>query len=445
MTIKKRIVIWYTIWMALLVVIASAVLLSGSGALIRREAIAEMEETVHDAAEDIRIRAGHLVFDDDIDFFDDGVYISIWQDGAVVDGRVPDTLGTSPPSSGGVSSVDGEEGPWYCFDLLLGEGYALRGAVRAYDMGAVASSLQLLVLLLLPLLVVLAALGGYFIVRKAFQSADRVIESAGEIAISDDMSKRIALSGGEDEIHRMAASFDLVLDRIEEAFEKERQFTSDASHELRTPISVILAEAEYAERHVSEDEKIRESLGVITRQAGKMSRLVAELLMIARSDKGTLKMAPERFDLCELVSVVLSTLEEEAGERGIALSVKGPEHMWVEADQDMITRVMINLVSNAIAYGRSGGWVIVSLSLSEGDAVISVEDNGIGIGCEHLGRIWDRFYQVDPSRSSGRSGAGLGLSIVEGIAKAHGGSVSAESEEGQGSIFTFRFPAERPG
>ena len=111
----------------------------------------------------------------------------------------------------------------------------------------------------------------------------------------------------------------------------------------------------------------------------------------------------------------------------------------------MITRVMINFVSNAIAYGRSGGWVIVRLSLSEGDAVISVEDNGIGIGREHLGRIWDRLYQVDPSRSSGRSGAGLGLSIVEGIAKAHGGSVSAESEEGQGSTFTFRFPAERPG
>ena len=441
MTIKKRIVIWYTIWMAVLVAIASVVLLSGSGALMRREAMADLEETVHDAAEDIRTgRDGRVRLDDDMEFFDDGAYLSVWSDGSIIAGRFPDEVSASEPVDGAMREFPGTEGEWYCFDLLLSDGVFLRGVSRAYGMGALMSSLHLLVILLLPAVVLLAAFGGYVIVRRSFRPADKVIATAGEIAGSDDLSKRIALGEGRDEIHQMAGAFDSMMDRIEHAFEKEKQFTADASHELRTPIAVILAETEYAKDHAGDEEKMEESLSVIARQAGRMSRLVSELLLIARSDKGTLTPHPEHFDVSELCEIVAGAMEDPAAERKISLHVDSPSHVMIDADRDMIARAVMNLISNAVKYGREGGNVFISAAEKGKEAVISVRDDGIGIAQSHLGRIWDRFYQVDPSRTSSSDGAGLGLSIVREIIKLHHGTVSAESVEGLGSVFTIRLP-----
>ena len=441
MTIKKRIVIWYTIWMAVLVAIASAVLLSGSGALMRREAMADLEETVHDAAEDIRIgRDGRVRLDDDMEFFDDGTYLSVWEDGSIIAGRFPDEVSAPEPADGAMREIPGAEGEWYCFDLMLSDGVFLRGASRVYGMGALMSSLHLLVILLLPAVVLLAAFGGYVIVRRSFRPADKVIATAGEIAGSDDLSKRIALGEGCDEIHQMAWAFDSMLDRIEHAFEKEKQFTSDASHELRTPIAVILAETEYAKDHAGDEAKMEESLSVIARQAGRMSRLVSELLLIARSDKGTLTPHPEHFDVSELCEIVAGSMEDTAAERNISLHVDSPFPVMIDADRDMIARAVMNLISNAVKYGREGGNVFISAAEKGKEAVISVRDDGIGIAQSHLGRIWDRFYQVDPSRTSSSDGAGLGLSIVREIIRLHHGTVSAESVEGLGSVFTIRLP-----
>lgn len=440
MTIKKRIVIWYTIWMAFLVLVTVAVLFSGSGALVRREAFGNLEEVVNDAIEDIRIRNGRILLDD-VEFFDDGVYLSIWQNGALLDGRLPEDAPHDDFLDGVIQTLQGDGGTWYCLDIALDDGVFIRGVSRAYDMGTFASSVQILTLILLPLVVLLAALGGYLIVRRSFKPADKVIATAGDIADSEDLSKRIGLGDGKDEIHQMAAAFDGMMERIERAFEKEKQFTSDASHELRTPISVIVAESDYASSHIDDKEKVKEALDVISGQAGKMSRLVSELLTLARSDKGTIRINPEEFDLTELSEMVLATLEEKASEKNISLSLKARGNIRMEADQGMIARVIINLVSNSIKYGRDNGWSILRITEKDGKAIISVEDNGIGIGQEHLDKIWDRFYQVDSSRTAlSSSGAGLGLSIVREIVLLHGGSVSVESVEGQGSLFTVELP-----
>ena len=439
MTIKKRIVIWYTIWMAFLVIIASVILFSASGIFARREALSDLEEVVHDAREDIYVRDGRI-WTDDLDFFDDGVYLSIWQNSEMIMGLLPENAPSSPFVNGVFQYPESEKGSWYYLDLELGAETFVRGVFRAYDMGTFVSSMQVLLLILLPFVVLLAALGGYIIVRRSFKPADAVIATAGEIADSDDLSKRIGLGNGNDEIHEMASAFDSMMDRIESAFEKEKQFTSDASHELRTPIAVILAEAEYASSHTADEDKMKDSLAVISHQGEKMSRLVSELLTIARSDKGTLKLNPEFFDLGELGEMTLSAMEDQAEKKGITLSLKAEKDMIVEADQSMIARVIINFVANAINYGRNNGWVILRITQKSGMAVIAVEDNGIGISRDHLERIWDRFYQVDSSRSMDSSGAGLGLSIVKEIVTAHGGSVSVESIEGLGSMFTAEIP-----
>ena len=440
MTIKQRIVIWYTIWMAVLVVIAFVVLLSAGGAMIRHETISELEEAVYDASEDIWTRDGRIIVDDDIDYIDDGIYLSIWQGNTLVRGRYPSEMPEEIFSGDSIREVDWLEGTWFILDFSIDEDYFIRGTVRAYDAALFSSSIGAFMLIALPLMVILAALGGYYIVRRSLKPAETIVATAEQIAGSDNLSKRIALGDGDDEIHQMASAFDRMLDRIENAFVKEQQFTSDASHELRTPISVILAEADYASSHTAEEEKVSEALCVISRQAGKMSRLVSELLSLARSDKGTLTPEFEDFNLSELGEMVLQTFEEKAAGKDIKLYLKAEPGVIVQADQGMITRIMINLIANAVNYGRDGGMVVLRISCNGENAEFAVEDNGIGISASDIGRIWDRFYQVDSSRTGDEAGAGLGLPIAKELVALHKGRIKVDSIEGEGSVFTVEIP-----
>ncbi len=444
MTIKNRIVIWYTIWMAVLAAIMLSVVLSGSGYILQREARSELEENVQEAAEDIEFYRDGSISLEEVEFFDDGVYIAVFDhDGSFLGGRNREDLSGYPLSVGRITEVDGASGSWFILDEEGPGGVIVRGMMRSsYGVGAYMGSMQLLVIILLPVILLLSALGGYFIVRRSFKPADRAIAAADDIIGSNDLSKRIGLGDGSDEIHRMASAFDGMLERLEAAFAKEKQFTSDASHELRTPISVIMAESEYALEHTDDCERMADALSHIHRQAGKMSALVSELLSLARADKGTLKPSYENFNLYELGEMVLSTMKDRAAEKNISLSMKGERNLMVRADQGMLTRVLINYISNAVQYGNEDGWVLLRIVRKNGWAEISVEDNGKGIRAEDLGRIWDRFYQADASRSSQSSGAGLGLSIVKSIAAAHGGEVGVESVYGEGSTFYFRIPAD---
>ena len=236
----------------------------------------------------------------------------------------------------------------------------------------------------------------------------------------------------------MAAAFDRMLSRLEEAFEKERQFSDDASHELRTPISVILAECGYARTHLDDREKMEESISAIENQASRMSRLISMLLSIARSDKGTLQPILSDVDVSELGQIVLETMEEKAADKDVRLIPEIEPSVHARADQDMLMAIMINLITNAINYNKKGGWCRLSVKEDGKDVIIDVNDSGIGISEKDMGRIWDRFFQADPARSAG--GAGLGLPIVSILAQCHGGSVSAESREGEGSRFSVRIP-----
>ena len=314
----------------------------------------------------------------------------------------------------------------------------IRGVMPLQDMSLLFSSIETASIWLVLFLAVLSSLGGYIIVSRSFRPVDSVIVTAGEIADGKDLSKRIGLGRGSGEIHQMAAAFDKMLSRLEEAFDKERQFSDDASHELRTPISVIIAECGYARTHLDDSEKMKESIDAIENQASRMSRLVSMLLSIARSDKGTLKPNRSDVDVSELAEIVLETMEEKALERNIELISEVMDGVHANADQDMIMAIMINLLNNAINYNHDGGWCSLTVNESADDVIIKVKDGGIGISESDVKRIWDRFFQADPARSGG--GAGLGLPIVRILAECQGGSVWVESEEGVGSEFSVRIP-----
>lgn len=234
---------------------------------------------------------------------------------------------------------------------------------------------------------------------------------------------------------------DAVADRLERSFKAEAQFTSDASHELRTPVTVILAECETLERTQPTAEDYQEGVGVIRRQAQQMSRLIGQLLHITRLEQGTQKTCMERADLSALAEAVCEQQRMIAPE-GTELTLDAPETVEAQADVMLMTRVLNNLISNAFRYGRVGGQVNVSVRREDGWAVLAVRDDGIGIAPEQQEKIWQRFYQVDPARSGGE-GAGLGLYMVRQIARLHGGTAEVESAPGQGSTFTVRIPAHR--
>ena len=226
-------------------------------------------------------------------------------------------------------------------------------------------------------------------------------------------------------------------DRLERSFETERQFTSDASHELRTPVAVILAECDSLDHGQPTEEDYRQSVDVIRRQGQQMSRLIGQLLHITRLEQGTQKLQLETADLSQLVEVLCEEQAHLAPE-GITLAVHTQPDLLVNGDVTRLSRLLTNLISNAYRYGKPNGHVWVDLRREGQWAVLSVRDDGSGIAPEDRERIFQRFYQVDAAR--GKDGSGLGLFMVQQAARLHGGSVTVDSRIGEGSTFIVRLP-----
>lgn len=303
-------------------------------------------------------------------------------------------------------------------------------------------------LLTVPIIILGAVIGGLFITRKIFNPIKVISETAREIAESGDMTKRIEVDPKQtDELTMLSKMFNSMFNKLSDSFESERQFTMDASHELRTPLTVILTQAEYLSRQFEEQDDAdadatdwsveRKKVNTILNKAQYMSRLVNSLLFIARMENNDQVIDKESLNLSELVTIVIEEMDEAAAMKEILISANIEEDLWVNADQGMLFRVFINLLSNAIEYGKSGGSVKVSLVRSEGRIKCCIADNGIGIAEEHLPRIWQRFYQVNPARKRTENNMGLGLFMVKKIIDLHGGTISVDSQPGEGTRFTF--------
>lgn len=290
---------------------------------------------------------------------------------------------------------------------------------------------------MVPVLILLAELGGWLIARRAFHPIRRIIRTAEGIVDGDDLKKRIALDGTRDEIYQVAQVFDAMLDRLDAAFERERRFTSDASHELRTPVAAILAQSEFARSDDAGEGDMREALAEIHRQGGHMSTLIQSLLNLSRLDQRRTLPDREEIDLGMLAELTAESLQGQAAQRGISLAAGSRGSAVVHGDQTMLMQAVCNLAENAIKYGKNGGSVRIEACGEGGLCRLRVQDDGPGIAPEHLERIFDRFYQVDASRSD--RGFGLGLSLVKRIVQLHGGRVEVHSVPGEGSCFEMIF------
>lgn len=432
--------------MALLIILTLIVLFSISSVQVLSDARARLRNTVLQAFSEIDYEDGLLTFDDDINYLEEGVYISVYDaQGYLLYGRTPTGFsGASTLIMDQMQQVGSGQDFWYVYDYCQSvDGYGnlwIRGVASHSRSDSILRIITNAALILLPFFVALIALGGYLITAKALRPLSAMTETARAISEGNDLTRRIRLGSGRDEVHVLAHTFDQMMERLQSSFETEKQFTSDVSHELRTPVAVILSQCEYASQEGTPSEELRGSIGVIGAQARKMSALISQLLTLARADSGKQKLQYELVNLSELAEIIVEEQNIAAEEKGITLLTDIQPEILLRADETMMMRLFINLISNSITYGKPDGHTLVTLSANEAEITGSVQDDGIGIPADKLDKIWQRFYQVDPARTSGSSsGSGLGLSMVKWIVQAHGGRIEVSSRLGEGSCFTFHF------
>ena len=435
MNLKKRIVIWYTLWSLLLTGIIFLLFFSFSDTLSIRSLRHDVEEALSDSSSLIRVSDGKLNFFN-LDEVDDGIYISVYDEGGLLlFGRANNTIDNISYQEG-QRLLSTPEGTWVLSDMMM-DGYYMRASALHSGIYSVLTSDYLPLLIAAPFFVLISVLGGYFIVKKSLSPLEDLIKTASEIAGGKDLSKRLDTSSSE-EGRMLGSAFNSMLGRLDESFRKEKEFTDDASHELRTPVAVIRAEGEYALSSLDDKAEVEEALSTIVREADRMNRLISSLLALSRSDKGMLKADKKIFSLSSLICVIAEEMGEIAKEKALTFSSHIENDVSVFADEDMIARAIINLINNAIAFSKPSGSITLSLKKESGCALVSVEDDGIGIREEEQERIFDRFYQVDKSRTS--SSSGLGLAMVKEIASLNGAEIKVESEFGKGSVFTLSIP-----
>ncbi len=298
----------------------------------------------------------------------------------------------------------------------------------------VLSAMRMAFFISIPLIVLLSVLGGFMIANRSLAPIRQIIHSANRIA-QGDLSARIPTAPAKDELGELTDTLNHMLQSVEETFQREKRFTSDASHELRMPVAVILAyvESMRAEKDVTQENAA--SLDTVIAECSRMQKIIAHLLTITRVEEGRYPIYMETVHLRAVAEGVAETLAASLKARDITLSIDIDGALTCQADQSLITEVLLNLTENAIKYGKHGGHVDLKAQRRYKEIEIQIRDDGIGISPENLPHIFERFFRADSARD--RSGTGLGLSIVQWIVKVHHGEISVQSTPGVGSVFTI--------
>jgi heavy metal sensor kinase len=322
-----------------------------------------------------------------------------------------------------------------------GHAYEIHAAVPTEPFDQALDHFRMIEKETLPALVLLATLLGYWLSGRSLAPVNRIIETA-ELIGAQNLSRRLEVPKARDELRRLTETLNAMLVRIETSFKRITQFTADASHDLRTPVAVIRATAEITLRRPRTEPEYRDALSRILDTSVDTSELLENLLTLARADAGAAGMEMHSLDLASHVSKAQQRAALLAAEKAMEVTSRVPATpVWVKADAIAIDRLLLILLDNAVKYTPSGGRCEIALSQSQGHALISVRDSGIGIAESDLTNIFDRFYRVDRARNKDNGGAGLGLAIARWIAEMHGGSIAAESKVGSGSAFHVSLPA----
>ena len=296
----------------------------------------------------------------------------------------------------------------------------------------------------IPIALLLASAGGYFLARKSLAPVVAMSTQAGRIGAAN-LHERLVVQNERDELGHLAGSFNSLLDRLSQSFERQQRFMADASHELRTPVAILRGEAEVALSQQNRSlEEYRESLGVLHHEAARLTHIVEDLFTLTRADAGQYPLQPRDFYLEELVGECVHSARTLASAKKISLHFEEASESPIHADESLLRRMILNLLDNAIKYTSEGGRVTVTCHRAGEEYVLSIADTGGGIPADLQPRIFERFFRADKARSRAESdggGAGLGLSISRWIAEAHHGRLELTCSGSMGSTFTAFLPS----
>lgn len=441
-SVKLKITLWITLLMTILFLFLVAFTLFISRTVVLSSARQQLISTTRNSVGNISFSQGKLSTTEGFSFYQNGVSILVYsQAESLLAGQLPVSFTAKEPfQNGQVRTVEGASISYVVLDLWLPssweEGVWVRGLMEVPRNEQTTDNLIKIAAIALPVFILLTAVGGYLLVRRAFRPLEQISATAQAMGEAKDLSRRIGLPPGRDEFSRLAQTFDQLFARLERSFEAEKQFTADASHELRTPVSIIKGACEYGLKYDETPEERQETLEMIARQAEKMAQLIGQLLSMTRLDQGTEGARLEPVDL----GVLVEGLIRERGYEEDKLFLSVSPGVQVRGDGALLARLTENLVENAFKYGKPEGHVWVTVKSQGEEGILEVRDDGIGIPKDQQEKIWQRFYQVDPSRSDESNGVGLGLSMVRQIAQLHGGTVTLDSVEGIGSAFALHLP-----
>lgn len=449
LSVRLRITILYTFFMTILTGSALFLLFSFSSREVITSTGSDLEEEVQESVEELTIQDGEIRVDSDFYSLEKGVYLALYdENGYFLYGRIPYGFDAHPEfEDGNLRKLDDQQKKWFVYDqffMVDGEkAVYVRGVTSITDVEEKFYITMRIALLSLPLMLVITVLAGFYFTGRTLLPVKQMTSAVRKIRKEQDLSGRIELDGHgrKDEIYVLAETFDDMLAQMERLFQREKQFTSDVSHELRTPISVILAQCGSLLEDDSLADGQKQQIRLIERKASGMANMISELLFLSRVDEGRQKLHKEMLNLSELTEMAVEEQKLLAEEQGCRRNFEvwiEPE-IYAQADESYYIRLLVNLLENAVYYGKENGFIKVCLSENEKSVEGIVEDNGIGISREDLSHIWERFYRVDSSRSADDH-SGLGLSMVKWIVEAHGGTIRVESRLGEGTKFIFKIP-----
>lgn len=401
---------------------------------------------VSDNKKSIKYSRGGFDFSDVV-VYNNGAFFSVFDDDLdLIAGSLPTGFESSEvPFHNGVLSIAHQGNTdYYVYDLewnIPSHRLLLRGVIPATMTHDVLLIIVIVTLIWLLLSIFIGVYGADYISKRIFKPIKTLIEKASSITSGDKLSERINIANSSDEISELADTFNDMFERLEDSFESQKRFVSDASHELRTPTTIILAECARAKKKAKTNEDFIASLSNIEEQSNKMAHMISQLLSITRLDQGSAHMRLQEADFSAFLAVCCDEFVP-AHDRGITLSMQIEPHIYLAFDPGLMVRVIQNLLENAYKYGRDNGHIVVALKRHKSSASLFVIDNGIGISEEDQQYIFKRFWQADPSRGEDL-GVGLGLAMVKQICEFHGGNITVISTPGEGSSFIVTMPAKQ--
>lgn len=442
LSIKARVTIWYTAFVAILSLGMFCVLYFYSGYITQKTTQKMLISTAERAVSLIRYENHTLTAPEiieDIQDIEEVDFLVYSLDETLLYGQNPYIIMAEMPfQSGVIQKIQIDEKKLYIYDIQASD-FWLR-SVDSYGSAQITNYSMLKIgLISIPLMLILSGLGGYFITKKAFAPMEQITNTVNQIMTANDLDKRLTEHyQNADEMGQLAQTFDNMLGRLQKSFCMEQEFTSNASHELRTPVASILSQCDYL-RTLTDGEALH-CTDNIRNTAHRMSELISSLLMLTRAETNRIHLCPEPLNFSEMTELIAEEFSIQAEEKKICLITDIQPNILIQADQTLLMQMLINLFSNALKYTENGGKITVTVASEQKNVIFSIKDTGIGIPSTHLEQIWQRFYREENARKNGISGYGLGLPIARWIVEVHGGEIHVQSQEHIGTVFHVKLP-----